>query len=336
MKKLIAMTLLLLFCTACTAQPGGEAGTTTTAAETTTAPTAAERTSVPTEAADSAAKMSAEEKRRFLGRKIKAQLPEMPRFEEIKAEYGLQMERDAASACYARSGNDPSFFRFSKEGDDSGESRLLQVGGSAFALLPEYVGLPLAKIPFTMQEGKNKWVYHLYDDKLHYTVTLSKTGVLNEDDWVCVAKNNPEKSGDSAAVSDGKTNGILTVEKAKDLIARRPTFEELEAEYDLWVDGASEFGGLDTKSATMPDDVEFHFRDDAKSTRLLYIGVPAHIIFPDYVNTRIEEMPFTVEKISQGEYHMYDDTLLYVLRTDDSGILIANAWVSVEKSVREQ
>jgi len=40
MKKLIAMTLLLLFFTACTAQPGGEAGTTTTAEEMTTAPDA--------------------------------------------------------------------------------------------------------------------------------------------------------------------------------------------------------------------------------------------------------------------------------------------------------
>jgi len=51
MKKLLAITLLLLFCSACTARPGGEAGTTTTAEETTTAPdTTAETTTEATTA----------------------------------------------------------------------------------------------------------------------------------------------------------------------------------------------------------------------------------------------------------------------------------------------
>ena len=40
MKKFIAITLMFLLCTACTAQPGGEVGTTTTAEEMTTAPDA--------------------------------------------------------------------------------------------------------------------------------------------------------------------------------------------------------------------------------------------------------------------------------------------------------
>ena len=52
MKKLIAIALLLLVCTACTAQPGGEAGTTTTAAETTTAPDTTAETTAKKEGAE--------------------------------------------------------------------------------------------------------------------------------------------------------------------------------------------------------------------------------------------------------------------------------------------
>jgi len=50
MKKVLALALLLLFCTSCTAQPGGEAVTTTTAEEMTTAPDATVETTAETTA----------------------------------------------------------------------------------------------------------------------------------------------------------------------------------------------------------------------------------------------------------------------------------------------
>jgi len=48
MKRVFVIALLLLLCTSCAGQPGGEAGTTTTAAVTTTVPTTAESTAAPT------------------------------------------------------------------------------------------------------------------------------------------------------------------------------------------------------------------------------------------------------------------------------------------------
>jgi len=101
--------------------------------------------------------------------------------------------------------------------------------------------------------------------------------------------------------------------QAKQLLADKPSFDEIKQKYDLEIDGESPYF-LYTKIKTMPD-VEFNFMKDALNTfRLMNIAAPASVLIPEYVRMPRNELPFTLYDSTYETYLMYDGKYTYFVK----------------------
>jgi hypothetical protein len=160
--------------------------------------------------------------------------------------------------------------------------------------------------------------------------------------FACTPRNPQETNISTIAVSDVvyTTNHIKSPAKTINLVEmkkismQQSTYNDLKKAYNLheYDDGMGLAGNTITAKSDDYPGILFYFGDEdvpKGELKLISLAGMASDILPEYVGTKIDELPMTISPHSSDEtLELYDESGMYVVFLSQKGILSANDHVS--------
>ena len=135
-------------------------------------------------------------------------------------------------------------------------------------------------------------------------------------------------------------NGTASIELTKDeirvMFEENATFESLKEKYNLRIEDESDYGDFGYLYTICDNpEVRFYFSRDGENPFIIsYIGAPAAMLLPEYVNMPIEQIPIVlrIEGFRDDMIFMGDENFSYGVNIDyTKRILEGNNIVSIER-----
>ena len=157
------------------------------------------------------------------------------------------------------------------------------------------------------------------------TVTMEK--LFAQD---AVKATSADKPKQQSTISINSTPKIITLKRTeiKNLIDKGVTFDELKTKYNLKIVDQSLKGSFEAESASLPHALWFFSTTKQESNTYRFSGImaSASVLFPEYVNKKIDDIPIVLEHKEKLIY-MYDKFGSYNAELANPNVLSANDMV---------
>lgn len=249
----------------------------------------------------------------MLAEEARQLLTDKATFDELKERYGLaprwEAEPESDYLFTESSEMHRVQFDFTRDWDHPEVFRLSSIRAPADILLREYFDTPLDLLPFTLvqSEGVTEGYDEMHDEQFIYSFEIREYDTLERGNQVTIC----ELTTRSTTQRNGRVAEQLHAQ-AKELLAEKPSFDELNEQYGLEITGGSSLF-LYSKIESMPD-VEFHFyKDETGQFRLTQIAAPASVLLPEYIRVAPDEIPLPLTHNNNVSFRLTDGQYTYFI-----------------------